>query len=284
MVIKCLKGAAFGILCGASSPIPGISGGTLFVFFNIYEEFFRSANFANLKKNLPLFFSFLIGCTAGLVGISHIIMHLLIYFEKFIYFSFIGLILGCIPMIYRKATVTKIKRSNIIVFIAALSFMLLLAFTGGELNANATIEQLGGITPLLITWVFFTSFISSIAILIPGVGGSIMMLAFGIYTIYIEAIATLNPIILPVFVISMALGIIFGIKITQKLLVSRPQTLYGAILGFIIGSIFIVFPGFMLNIEGLLSLACMVVFAVIAYKFSGKKPNEPNEEKEEEVH
>ena len=274
MGIKCLKGAALGLLYGAVSPIPGISGGTLFVFFNIFEDFFNSANWANLKKNLPMLISFLFGCLGGLLGVSIVIMHLITYYEQIMYFSFIGLILGCIPMIYKKATLTKVKRSSAAIFIIAFSFMLFLAFTGGELYTNTSLEDLERITVTLVVWVFIASFISSIAILIPGVGGSIMMLAFGIYTIYIESIATLNPIMLPVLIISMALGIVAGIKIIQKMLASCPQALYGALLGFIIGSIFIIYPGFYFNAEGLFSIVCLILFATLTYKLSRKKTKE----------
>lgn len=258
------------MLYGAASPIPGISGGTLFVFFNIYEDFFHSASFANVKKNVPLLIAFLLGSAVGLLGISQVIMHLLTYYEQIMYFSFIGLILGCIPMIYKKTTVDKIKRTNVAIFIIALSFMIFLALMGGEVYTNVSLEQLGGVTPAIVTWVFIASFISAIAMLIPGVGGSIMMLAFGIYTIYIEALSTLDPLMISVLLISMALGILAGIKIIKNMLVSRPQTLYGAILGFIIGSIFIVFPGFSMDLEGLLSIIFMVACTILAYRLTKK--------------
>ena len=256
------------MIYGAASPIPGISGGTLFIFFNIYEDFFYSASLSNVKKNLPVLVSFFLGCAGGLFGISHVIMFLLENHGQVMYFCFIGLILGCVPVIFVKAKADKFRLINAAVFIPALAFMLLLAFSGGELHTNSSLEQLGGITPAVLAWVFFASFMSSMAILIPGVGGSVMMLAFGIYTIYIEAMSTLDPVILPILVISMIFGIWAGIKIIKKMLVSCPQTLYCAILGFIIGSVFIIYPGFSADLTGVMSIILAFLFAVFAYRLS----------------
>jgi len=265
-----LKGFTFGLLYGAASPVPGISGGTLFVFLNIYEDVFISASWANIKKNLSLVISFLIGCGVGLLGISHVIMYLLGNYERIMYFSFIGLILGCIPNIYKKATVVKIKAINGLIFAVALAFMLLLTFSGGELSTNSSLEQLGSLTPNLLLWIFIASIISSMAMLIPGVGGSIMMLALGIYTIFIEAVSTFNLVLLSVLTVAMILGTLLGVIAIKKLLNSYPQTLYCAILGFIIGSIFIIYPGFSANLEGLISLIFVALFAVFAFWLSKK--------------
>jgi putative membrane protein len=107
--------------------------------------------------------------------------------------------------------------------------------------------------------------------LIPGVGGSLMMLVFGIYTIYVEAVATLNPVILSVLVAGMIFGVLAGIVITKKLMRSYSQGLYYAILAFIIGSLFIIYPGFSMNLEGLLSIVFAFLCAALTYWLSKKE-------------
>ena len=59
-----------------------------------------------------------------------------------------------------------------------------------------------------------------------------MMYVFGIYVIYIEAVATLNVVILSVLVAGMILGVLAGIVLTKKLLKSFTQELYCAALTF----------------------------------------------------
>ena len=185
-------------------------------------------------------------------------------------FCFIGFILGCVPTIFKKATTNKVKLRHIGIFIIALAFMLIIAFNAGDLSTNRTIEQLGGITPALLAWLFFTSLVSASAMLIPGVGGSIMMLVFGIYTVYIEAVATLNLVILSVLVAGMILGILAGIVLTKKLLKFYSQALYCTILAFIIGSLFIIYPGFSMDLEGLLSIVFAFLCASLTFFLSKK--------------
>jgi putative membrane protein len=243
----------------------------LAVFANIFEDFFLSASWAGVKKNLLFIAAFIVGTACGLYGASHGIEFLQNNYGQILSFCFIGLIVGCIPAIYKKTknnpgggNVHWVRRyAGLAIFALAFLFMLFLAFFGGD-NTNSTLEELGGITPGFLIWVFIASFISSIAILIPGVGGSIMMLAFGIHRVYTESISTLNPVMIAVLASSMILGIIAGVKIIRKLLISAPKKLYCAILGFMLGSLFVIYPGFSFDLTGALSAASAAGFAVLA--------------------
>lgn len=267
---KIIKGFIYGLLFGFFSPVPGISAGTMAVLFNVYESFFSSVSVAALKKNFISVISFLIGWGAGLLAVSNIMIFLFDNHGQVIAFCFIGLILGCVPVIYKNAAKDKIRFKNVLVLIFALAFMIFLAFYGGDLSTNSSIEQRGGLTPLLVIWIFTASLISSMAMLMPGIGGSLMMLVLGIYTIYIEAVATLDPVVLSVFIISMIIGVLAGIALTKKMLEKYSQTLYCAILGFIIGSLFIIYPGFSFDITGLISIVLACICAVLAYWLSKK--------------
>ena len=259
----------YGSIFGFASPIPGVSAGTMAILLNVYDKFFSSFNRAFLLKNLPSVISFLLGWAIGLFGISRIMVFLFDNHGQLISFAFIGLIMGCLPLIYKKATDGKLEIKNIIVFIAAFGIMAFLAFYGRDLATNTTIEQLG-ITPPTLAWLFFASFVSSTAMLIPGVGGSLMMIAFGVYTVYLESIATFNIPILVVFGVSMVLGVLAGIVITRKLLKSYAKLLYSAICGFIVGSLLIIFPGISVNIEGLASVVVACFCFTLAYWLSWK--------------
>jgi len=269
--MKCLKGFIYGLLFGSTSPIPGISAGTLAVLLNIYEKFFNSVSMANVKKNLPFLISFLFGWGYGLFWVSNVIMFLHDNYGQIMYFCFIGLILGCVPMTFVKVKADKVRPKNVLIFTFALSFMIFLAFSSDSITANSTLEQLGGMTLPVLARIFVLAFISAMTMLIPGIGGSLMMLVFGIYTVYVESISTLNPVIISVFVVSMILGVWAGIRLIKKMLELYSQSLYCAILGFIIGSVFIIYPGFSVDVEGVLSIIFAVLFAVLAYRLSKKR-------------
>lgn len=85
----------------------------------------------------------------------------------------------------------------------------------------------------------------------------------GIYQTYLEAIATLNlSILFPI-----ALGLLMGgviFLILLKFLFEHFKVLtYFGIIGFTISSVFVLYSGFTLNLEGIISLIlCVLAFGV----------------------
>ena len=267
---KIIKFFIFGLIFGFSSPIPGVSAGAMAILLNIYDGFFNSLNVTAAKKNILIIISFLSGWGIGLLSIANIMVFLFENHGQIVSFIFIGLILGCVPMIYKKASSKKVKIKNIIICILALVFMFLLTFYSGSLTSNNTIEQLGGITPAGLSWLFVASFLSSMAMFIPGVGGSLMMIVFGIYAIYMEAVSTLNILILTILILGMTFGVFSGIFLIKKMIEKFSQTLYSAILGFVLGSLFILYPGFSFDLTGTVSIVAVCLCFAFAYWLSKK--------------
>ena len=254
----------YGSIYGALSPMPGVSAGTLGVFFNVFDKFFLSATVANARKNLLFIIIFFASWGLGLFWVSQIMDFLLDTYEQLVYFSFLGLILGCVPMIYKKAASSKINVRNCVIFVLSLALMLFLAH-------NSEGEQYDSTSPVLLLWLFFAGAVSGAAMLIPGVGGSLMMLVLGVYEIYIEAVSALTPLLLAVLGSSMILGILAGIKIIKKLLETHSASLYSSILGFILGSVYFIYPGFYpLFAKGLLSVALAIIFGFLAFRLSSR--------------
>jgi putative membrane protein len=192
-------------------------------------------------------------------------------YEMIMYFCFIGMILGSIPTIYKRAKYDKLKPRNGIVFACALLFTILLTFAEYGTQANKTLEQLGGISPSLLAWIVFATFISTIVMLLPGISGSIAMLLLGTYTVSIEAVSTFNIVILSAMGVGVLLGGLTGIKFIKIMLRYHPQALYCAMLGLIIGSVFMIYPGFSPDINGVLSILFMLAFTACTYLFASKK-------------
>ena len=190
------------------------------------------------------------------------------------YFCFIGMILGSVPAVYNHAKDDKMKPRNIAVFICALIFTIALAFASDGAQTNKTLEQLGGISPSLIAWIVFASFISTIVMVLPGISGSVAMLLLGTYTVSIEAVSTFNIVILSAIGVGVLLGGLTGVKFVKIMLKAHPRALYSAVLGLIIGSAFMIYNmvGFSPDINGILSIIFMLMFAALTYLFSKKQP------------
>jgi len=258
----------YGIIMGVTTTIPGISFGTLAIFLNIYEKILNAASVKTFKENLHFLIPLILGAVVGIFSFSRLVTFLLEEHHIVTYFCFIGLIIGCIPMIYKRAVVDRLRVRNVIVFVLALAFMLYLAFMSGDVLTNKNLAEFGGISPSLILYLFSAGMFHAFIMIIPGISGSIVMLMLGAYTVIVESLSTLNGTIILVVGTGIIIGAAIGIKVIKILLKRHPQATYCAVLGLIIGSIFIIYPGFVIDLEGLLAIVGAIVFGLVSFFFS----------------
>jgi len=262
-----------GIVMGLTSTIPGVSFGTVAIVLNIYEKILHALSISGLKKNSNFLAPLGLGCICGVFVFSKLVTYLLLEHEIITYFCFIGMIIGCVPMIYRRIRrdkSEKIKARSVSVFILALVFMTFLAAMNYGSQANQSLAQMGGISPGLLVWIFVAGFISAMTMIIPGISGAVIMLMLGAYTVAVEALSTFNVIIIGTVGAGILLGCLVGIKLVKMILWRYPQELYSAVLGLIIGSIFIIYPGFSMDLVGVAAIILAAVFAIFIYLFSKK--------------
>ena len=97
-----LRTLFIGIAIGMANVIPGVSGGTLAVVFNIYDKFINAITF-NVKKiiqNWRFFFPLIGGMALGVLIFSKLISILYTKFPVQTNFFFVGLIFGSIPLLF----------------------------------------------------------------------------------------------------------------------------------------------------------------------------------------
>lgn len=83
-------------------------------------------------------------------------------------------------------------------------------------------------------------------------------MCLGVYSYYLNAVATINlSILFPMF-IGIAIGSLLFLKVIQFLLKKFYCQTFYAIIGFVLGSIFVLYPSINFEFEGILSL---VIFA-----------------------
>ena len=297
-----VKNFISGFLIGFANTIPGVSGGTMAVILRMYDRILEALSKKNIRKNLPFLLVLLAGMVVGILLCAKVIMLALKTHEIILSFCFIGLIIGSIPVIYRRAIGDKEqykgenKNRNIILFFLAFIFMagisLWTSFAGGSLGSK-TIAEYGGLDFTLALWVFICCIISAIAMLLPGISGSLMLLIFGVYTMVLESLNNFTllfdgsktllrssayhdsmllfiPIALGILV-----GLVIGIKLLRIALHSHPQALYFVILGLVTGSIITLctqtdFSSFGANLDSALAVVGLVFFALLAF-LTGRK-------------
>ena len=272
-IINTLKGLIIGLIFGFASPVPGISSGTIAVFMNVYETFLNNINSQSIKKNLFPIITFFLCWGFGIFIFSNLLTYLIDNHPQALAFAFIGLIMGCIPRIFKKAKAEKVGIRHIGIFLIVFAIMIYLVINY-DLSMQKPADLLDDIEqPFSPLYIFVASIFTSAAMLIPGVGGSLMMLVFGLYVYYMKAVAVLDFKTISMFIPGVIVGIPTGYFYIKKLLNKYPQEFYCAILAFILGSLFIIYEGFSDGWEGIVSILLAFLCAFFTYSLSKKDMN-----------
>jgi len=270
LLLRNIFGLVYGIVYGAAHIVPGLSGGTFLVIFGCYDTVCEAfaLNFKEIKKHFFFLLFFGIGTVAGIFGFAYVITFLLHSFGIQINLFFMGLILGGIPLIVQIATEeTKFKPFCILPFLLGLALVVSLFFiekvgvTANSVNLNFTL------------WITLYSFIAAIAMVLPGISGAFVLVAFGVYDLFMESLKTLDLAVLIPAVIGILFGIVLGAKLILLVIKKFKIIIYSAIIGMVIGSVLPLFPdGFGLNIATLTGIVCFALGGLTAVMM-GKREN-----------
>lgn len=234
-----------GCLIGIAMIIPGISGGTVAVIVNIYEQLLDAIN--NLKSDFKKSFSFLFPIFLGII-ISFLAMYFPIkYALNAIPLQticlFAGLMIGSIPQMVSSILKNKFKKIYIVPFIISFIVVIAICFipnmNATNLSSNMSIFQY--IILLLI------GIIASMALIVPGISGSMLLLILGYYKPLLNTISNIkidplhSLLVLCVFGIGLIIGFFTIAKLIKFLFDKFPLVTNFAITGFVIGSIIAIF-------------------------------------------
>ena len=255
-----------GMAVGTANIIPGVSGGTMLVIFNLFEKLTNSISDIFKKKtdtrkeSIIFILKVLIGAAVGIILFAKILGFTLKYLEAETIFWFMGLILFSIPIIIKKEMTNQ--KFNIVFFIIGLLIIGCLEYFNLKGGANNSNNDTGIISYLIL---IMLGFIGGASMIFPGISGSMIMLVLGKYEMirsYIDKITTLDINIfikLGIFGIGVLLGIVISSKVLSSLLKNHKGKTISLILGFIIGSALIL-P---LNLENQLVFTTEKIYGLL---------------------
>lgn len=292
-----IKYVLVGIIVGMANVIPGVSGGTLVVVFNLYDKFV-SAITLNVKKLwgnrrfiLPLFG----GMVLGVLIFSKLVTVLYTRFPLQTNYGFTGLILGSIPLLVKYAwkkeaavqddgAAKKPERRSALFHISLalcvlVGLVAIIVFTvlEGQIAPEGIVDgKLPSLSFQLAVKIFIAGVLGAIVMIIPGISGSLIMLIMGVYPIIMAAIPGL--FVPETFVRALVLllpngvgvltGLFGGAKLIKWLLGKCPNHTYAVILGLLTGSIYAIFPGvgqISSVLQGVGCVICLIFGACVAF-------------------
>jgi len=233
-----------GLLIGMGIVLPGVSGGVIAVILNVYDKLiFAVNNFSENKKENAIF---LLKMVVSLVIGAIISANLLTYFfEKYLVemsYLFIGLVLGTVPMIVKTYKEKEDKPLNYVVLILVLVISVVLTtFLKGNLFEIGNENSILGL--------FLAGFLFIVGKVVPGLSSSIMLSIIGQYDLLLTAFS--NPISFVssnftnfiIIVVGLICGLFISMKAMSYFLKNYYSMTYSVIIGFVIGSVVVLYPG-----------------------------------------
>ena len=218
---------------------------------------------------------------AAIYGGSKVIPPCLEKFPLATVLFFVGLILGGIPMIYKKVNKHLKNWTNYLVLIIVFAALLCYTFLVGN-GGKADLTNLNFIDYIKLVLV---GMVAAATMIIPGISGSMTLMVLGYYEGIYETVGNItnfsefghNMAILIPFGIGLVIGIFLIAKMVEFLLAKFEVKTYFGIFGFIFASLIIMLVKnvFAFNlIEFVIGLVLMVIGYFLSYFIANYKKKE----------
>ena len=259
MVLKPLKDVLVGALVGLVSMLPGASGATIAVIFGIYERLV--SDLADIRhrllKDLRFIILIFIGIVLGMMVCAFGLEFLMDHIEVPTMFFFAALIVAQIPDIMKLGDDGEpLSKWNIAAFVVGFVIMIAFLFLG-----DGNDVKLEGITgTILMVLVGITLAVSKLA---PGVSGSTVLLALGLYAPFMHALTDMDIGYLLPILIGLVIGVLGFSKIVDHCMRNHKKSTYVMILGLTAGSVITVSVQAIMKLSGTEMIAMSIAGIVI---------------------
>ncbi len=244
-----------GLWIGGTMTVPGVSGGSMAVILNIYDRLLSAVvGFKKEpKKNFMFLLKFALGAILGFVAFSkYILVPLMTLYPIPVSFFFLGAVAGGAPVIFKTAGVKKVSAKSVLYPIIGIIFVTLLSLIPEGIFTSNNNSYVWYVIAQI-----FAGILVALAIIVPGISVSQMLLMMGIYTEVLKAVDNFD--ILPFIPLGVGaiLGCLIFAKIMDKAIEKNPEATYLTVFGFLLGSLPELFPGLP---KGMGIITCIITF------------------------
>ena len=297
-MISLLKLFGVGVFIGIANVVPGVSGGTIAVICNVYDKLIilSSLNCKRIKEAWQDILSLALGIGAGIVLFAKVITLLYRAYPAQTSAFFIGVVAGSIPFLFRKARAgipAAAVAENGSLTAGWLYGTLCCGIAGFALMLGMFFLQRRGVQAAAVVTAFSLPFaaklavmgaLAAVAMLIPGISGSFVLLILGVYPTVLQAVADFNMLLLIPIALGVGAGLVFGARLIAVLLERFPALMYAFILGLVAGSILYLYsntscqPFTMRVVSG---IVCVIGYAAVSF-FSRREAMEQQKDAADE--
>ncbi len=258
------RNALAGLLMGIGCVLPGVSGGVMAVSFGLYRPMLDAVLgiFHDTRRKLLFLAPLALGGAAGLLLGARCLGTAMRLYEKPMLCLFTGFILGGVPDLLAEAEAGGRFRRR---WLGALAGGVLLALPMALLRAQG-VERALSLTPLQALAVGLAEGVGTV---VPGLSTSFILMNLGWYQAYLEALAHPQADVLGLVALGFAASALASMKAVQWLFDHARGYAYYAVLGFLLVSVALVFPGFGSGWTLWMQLAALLAGLMVARRMSG---------------
>ncbi len=257
-----LKTFCKSIFVGLGGVAPGLSGSVMMIIFGLYQDTVDALGtlFVNFKKKIMFLLPIALGMGVGMLLFSKLLDFFLETFPMQTRFTFLGLILGTVPLFYKEVK-KKGFAKRYYLYIAAAVLAGVLMFT---LNPNVFPQ----ITSPNLLQKMLLGFAVATSSIVPGIDSAVVLSTLGLYETYVSALANLDFGILIPMAVGLAIGIV-GVPFVVSRLLKR---FYTASFSVVFGLFLSIIPNILdescflgWNAQSVISIALMLLGFVVSF-------------------
>ena len=258
------RNALAGLLMGIGCVLQGVSGGVMAVSFGLYRPMLDAVLgiFHDTRRKLLFLAPLALGGAAGLLLGARCLGTAMRLYEKPMLCLFTGFILGGVPDLLAEAEAGGRFRRR---WLGALAGGVLLALPMALLRAQG-VERALSLTPLQALAVGLAEGVGTV---VPGLSTSFLLMNLGWYQAYLDALAHPQAGVLGLVALGFAASALASMKAVQWLFDHARGYAYYAVLGFLLVSVALVFPGFGSGWTLWMQLAALLAGMLVARRMSG---------------
>lgn len=234
-----LKNFLAGLVIGIASITPGISAGVIVAAAGFYEPIVHAlANFPKeCRKSIGLLLPLGLGAGVGILLFSRVMQELMIAAESLVLYLFMGLVVGSIPALFKEANRGGFRKR----FFGATFLAFAFVFVSGQLVADLPRET--GSMELDVVTMLLCGAVLAFGSVIPGVSSSLILIQLGVYRQLLTALTAFNLRTLALVGVGFVVTTLLMLKIVDFLFRQYRGFAYYGVIGFLGGSLVMVFPG-----------------------------------------
>lgn len=251
-LVKTIKG----FIIGLASMTAGAS--VFAIALGIYDKCMEIiANpFKNFKKNLKYIFPIVLGILISVILFGKLIVYLLNNYEAYVKFAFLGIVLGGIPTLIKKANKNGYNKKYLIPLGIAFIITILITILTNSFSETASVTA--RMNPLLL---IAYGAIFAFGAVMPAMTTIPILMYLGVFTPIMDGIFAINfSIIIP-----FEIGYLLIVLLTAQLITYLFKKFYGytyyGIIGFSITSLGMLIP----KLTGIEYVICPILAIAIAF-------------------